>query len=188
MYHRFGWDFTPQFHPDRLDEPLKHKDPLKIFVGSVTDVGGDFIEREWMEAVLDVVQRAPWHTFQFLTKRPHGLWSYHFPPNAWVGTTITQGGRRIKTPIGLLSLIDAPTRFVSFEPLLGLVYPGSSFAFLEWIIIGPQTGPGAQVPEREWIDVLLETADAHGVPVFMKKALKPYIESWGLEWRREFPQ
>lgn len=186
MYHRFGRSFEPTFHPDRLEEPLKYKEPLKIFVGSVTDVGGDFIEREWMGAVLDVVTRASWHTFQFLTKRPRRLFEYSFPENAIIGTTITKAPGA-KQMISELTDLDAWRFFVSFEPLLGDVRD-VQLTFVDWAIVGPQTGANRIEPEREWVDGLLYRADRHAVPVFMKKALKPYIDAWGLDWRREFPQ
>lgn len=188
MYDRFGRSFVPMFHPGRRDEPLKYKHPLKIFVGSVTDVGGGFIKPEWMNELLNVVKQAYWHTFQFLTKRPRGLHKYAFPANTWVGTTITQGKVAAREAIIDLAQVKGPTvRFVSFEPLLDVVYPGATFAYLNWIIIGPQTGPGAVPPQRDAVQILLNTANSHGVPVFMKKALKPYVEEWGFPWRREFP-
>ena len=186
MYQRFGRSFEPTFYPDRLDEPLKRKVPLKIFVGSVTDVGGTFIEREWIEAVLDVVTRAHWHTFQFLTKRPRGLFGYSFPENAIIGTTITQEAGANQA-ISALTDLDARKFFVSFEPLLGDVRD-VSLNFVDWAIIGPQTGADKVEPRREWVDSLLYRADQHAVKVFMKKALKPYIDAWGVDWRREFPQ
>lgn len=187
MYERFGRDFSPTFHPERLGAPLKHKEPLKIFVGSVTDVGGEFIKREWMEAVLDVVRRAPRHTFQFLTKRPRNLFPYDFPPNACVGTTVTRGNANEIDAIIDIGFAGALVSFASFEPLLGMIYPHGTFAHINWVIIGPQTGGDAVKPEREWVTMLTQTADEHGVPVFMKKALKPYADKWGIPWRREFP-
>lgn len=176
------------FHGDRVNDPLRHgeDDPLKIFVGSVTDVGGKFIEREWMERTLRIVRKAPWHTFQFLTKRPQGLWGYCFPRNAWVGITVTRTDDLRRVP--KFQTITAGVKFISFEPLLETICPGSIFATVHWIIIGPQTGPGAPAPEREAVEELLRAADAHGVRVFMKKALRPWVDAWGLPWRREFPE
>lgn len=34
-------NFEPEFHADRLDQPLKHKKAARVFLGSVTDMFGE---------------------------------------------------------------------------------------------------------------------------------------------------
>ena len=113
--------FTPQFHPDRLSEPAKVKKPSKIFVGSMGDLFGDWVPEEWIEAVIRAAMDCGQHTFIFLTKNPKryhefGLW----PPNCWVGTTVTNQADADERIPWLLQ-VDAPVRFVSLEPLLSSI-------------------------------------------------------------------
>lgn len=67
--------------PARLDEkallqPLRWKTPRRIFVGSMTDVGGAWVPDAWLDAIWAVMALAPQHTFQVLTKRPARLWKW----------------------------------------------------------------------------------------------------------------
>jgi len=76
---------------------------------------------------------------------------------------------------------------VSAEPLLG---PADITLFCAamlpaWIIAGPQTGPGAAPPEREWVDQLIHYADARGVPLWLKSGC---YKLWpDLPLRQELP-
>jgi len=175
--------FEPTWHPERLDEPAKVKAPSRIFVGSMTDMGAPWIERKWMNAVLAAVECCPQHMFIFLTKQPDGFLRYDWPKNAWLGVTVTDN----EEGPPLRFLWRHVRRLVSFEPLLAP--PLGDWAgwldFLQWAIIGAQTGPRAIAPQREWIADLLKYLDYYKVPVFMKNNLRPY---WDGEWRQEWPK
>jgi len=75
--------FAPTFHPDRLSQPAKTKKPSKIFVVSMGDLFGDWVDSVWINAVLGACGRAPQHVYQFLTKNPRRLeqWNGLWPPN-----------------------------------------------------------------------------------------------------------
>jgi len=95
--------------------------------------------------------------------------------------------------------VDAPVRFMSFEPLLGPISnvvcdPVESIAFgdeplqmiadLDWVIIGAQTGRGPKPPLSEvhkWAQEIIDAADSAGIKVFLKDNLQ-----WPVE-RREWP-
>jgi protein gp37 len=73
---RFGLPWgQPVFRPERLEEPLKVEKPARIFVCSMGDFFHAKVLREWKEAVFRVIDRAPRHTFIFLTKRPENVMS-----------------------------------------------------------------------------------------------------------------
>lgn len=117
-----GYDpFEPAFHPDRLSQPAKAKKPSKIFVCSMADLLGDWVPREQIEQVINAGPvRAPWHTYQFLTKNPKRLKDFIWPSNCWVGTTITNQADADERLPWLLQ-VDAPVLFVSHEPLLSSI-------------------------------------------------------------------
>ena len=81
---KWGYDFTPTFHPDRLDIPLHWRKPRAVFVGSMTDLFHEAFTDEQRFKVLGVVALSPQHTFMLLTKRPEAMraffrrWGPHF--------------------------------------------------------------------------------------------------------------
>jgi protein gp37 len=178
--------FAPRFHPERLDEPAKVKKPSKIFVGSMTDMFGYWNDHETILEVLRAAGEAPWHTYIWLTKNPEGMSRYapYFSEIDWVGVSAQAKG--YGTALFYLEKIQgARARFVSFEPLLTDVrniWQRSTPRVLDWLIVGAQTGPGAVPPKAEWVAEILNCADDHGIPVFLKDNLH-----WPVK-RQEFPR
>jgi protein gp37 len=79
-------------------------------------------------------------------------------------------------------------KFISFEPLLGdPKIPEEVFKNIQWIIIGAESGnrKGKVIPKLDWIWGLLNAADKHFLPVYMKDTLQPY---WYHYLRKEFPK
>jgi len=166
---RFGRGFDPAFHPDRLEQPLHSRQALKVFVGSTADNFGNWVPREWNNAVFDIVKQCPQHTFQFLTKAPHNLVKYNpFPANCWAGAT-ANNQQMMDHALFCLSLVKAPVRFVSAEPLLGPI--DADLSAIDWLIIGAQTGTDARQPEREWVTGMIECARAANVAIWFKDNL-----------------
>lgn len=174
--------FEPTFHPGRLADPQRVKDPARIFVGSMADVFGAWVPRDWIADTIAATRLAPWHTFQFVTKAPTIAATWDFPNNAWVGTTITGGLSNEPARLDAARSFKAPIRFLSCEPLEGFV--DVDRASPDWIIIGAATGPGGFQPDEAWVRHLETWADAHGVPVFHKDNLKLRRGAR----RMEFPQ
>lgn len=127
---RFGdGSFTPTFHPERLQEPLKVKKPSRIFVGSMADLFGDW---EWVDksggfvaysanvinSILNIAEQCPQHTFIFLTKNPKGMQGFDFPDNCWCGTSVENQEKYDERKPELLK-VNCKTLFISYEPALG---------------------------------------------------------------------
>ncbi len=169
--------FEPHFHPERLEEPLREKKPSKIFVCSMGEPFGPWVPRKWVEAILDVVRRCPQHVFQFLTKCPAGAKNYVFPANCWIGTSVDRAAALGR--IDVLREVAAPLRFVSFEPLLGLM-GNLDLRGIDWAIIGAQTGPRAVVPDPLWVAEIIAACRQASVPVFLKNNLRwpEHIQEW----------
>ncbi len=167
---RRGWSFEPTFWPERLTQPQKEKRPRKIFVCSMGELFGEWVEKAWIEKVLAVVQKCPQHTFQFLTKNPKGLAQFNpWPKNAWVGATATNQAMASVASMALVE-VSAAIRYLSCEPLLGSIrLHGANH--LRWIIIGAQTGPGGIQPQGLWVRMLIDDARRIGANVFCKDNL-----------------
>lgn len=83
---RFGWSKKPwtpenaaenvQLHPERLDKPLKWREPKRVFVNSMSDLFHELVPFEFVDRVFAVMALTPQHTYQILTKRPERMREY----------------------------------------------------------------------------------------------------------------
>jgi len=115
------------------------------------------------------MERADWHTFQVLTKRPERAAvlapSLPWPSNVWLGVSVEN--QRWTTRVDALRSIDASVRFLSCEPLLGPL--DLDLTGIHWVIVGGESGPRARPMRPEWArDVRDQCLDA-GVPFFFKQ-------------------
>jgi protein gp37 len=67
--HYFENGFDVQLRPDKLDLPLRWRQPRRIFVNSMSDLFHDQVPDEYIAQVWGVMAWSPLHTFQILTKR-----------------------------------------------------------------------------------------------------------------------
>src|SRR6266581_5847001 len=96
---RYTNGFAVTLHADQLALPLRWRTPRRIFVNSMSDLFHDEVPFEFVDRVFEVIERAPHHVFQILTKRPQRLveWqsirttSEALPLNAWLGVSIESG-------------------------------------------------------------------------------------------------
>lgn len=180
MARRFGRSFKPEFHPDRLDAPSKMETPSLIFVGSVTDMYGEFIPQEWRDAVYKAIEKAPQHRYLFLTKNPSSLrfkelrYIDKYKDNIiWYGMTATRTEdlRSFLSPT--IDYHKYPD-YISIEPLLGEIdIKALEVIHPKWIILGARTPYNkAYHPKREWVEIILEFARTHEIPTYLKDNLR----------------
>lgn len=172
--YRNGFEVT--LHPDQLDLPLRWRQPRMIFVNSMSDLFHDLVPDEFIVEVLATMERARWHTFQILTKRPGRMASFmrrHRPkplPNVWLGTSVEdQRWARIRIP--KLLATPAAVRFLSCEPLLGALNLGAwlSPGKIHWVIVGGESGPRHRPPLPRWVRSLRDQCREADVPFFFKQ-------------------
>ena len=155
-----------------LEVPLRWRQPRRVFVNSMSDLFQDGVPADFIAKVWNVMERAHWHSFQVLTKRPDNmrdvLKQAKLPllPNVWLGTSVESAAyaHRIK----ILRTIPAAVRFVSFEPLLGYV-GRPSLNGIHWAIVGGESGPSARPMDPEWVAVIQENCDKNGTAFFFKQ-------------------
>ena len=162
---RYGKSFEPAWSENQYRKPYKIKKPSRIFVCSLADLFGDWVPNEWIEKVLQAVKDNPQHTFQFLTKNPKRYLEFEFPSNCWLGVTIDYPNQQ---KIDLLKKKKDNYKFISFEPLFGNM-SGLDISDIDLAIVGAMTGPGAIVPEKEWISSIRHPN------IFYKKNIKKYL-------------
>ena len=211
---RWGQRFTEiHLHPDRLDQPLRWRQPRRIFVNSMSDLFHEDIPIDFLARVFNVMacgtvacgkrhqhdeECSTWppHTFQILTKRAermHRVLTEELPehvgerwpgdaaisialdvnwplPNVVLGVSCEDQPRADKRIPWLLKT-PAALRFVSLEPLLGMIElrnewvsgqrlrtrgtdrPGGGTVCIpriDWVIVGGESGgsPGRALVER----------------------------------------
>lgn len=169
---RFGFPWgQPVLMPNRLEEPSERKKSSKIFVCSMSDLGGADDGIQYV--VSESMKAAPQHQFIVLTKRPETLRLDYLPSTVWVGVTVED--MDAKTRWFHLSEHWKGLSFVSVEPMLEPVSFESFHKKPDWVIAGPETGFNARRCEDAWIDAL-----ANESPCFFDKRKT----GWK---RREFP-
>jgi protein gp37 len=95
-------------------------------------------------------------------------WTKAWPlPNVWLGVSVEDQPRADERREHLKAT-PAAVRFISYEPALGSV-DWSGWDFLDWLIVGGESGAGARPCQVEWVRSAVDQCKAAGVPVFVKQ-------------------
>lgn len=202
---RYGYPPAPDgfkvtCHEDKLNEPLKWKKPRMIFICSMGDLFHEDVPREFIKAVMGITVDCPQHTFQILTKRPERMCEFTnelngFPPNVWLGTSVsTQADADANIP--WLLKTPAAVRFVSYEPALEKIdftslqspdyhenvrinclngkwkYPNQDVRFetgIDWMIMGCESGSNARYFCPLWARIVRNDCRDAEIPFFLKQ-------------------
>lgn len=167
--HPYENGFDLQLRPERLELPMQWKRSRLIFVNSMSDLFHEEVPDDYIAAVFDTMQRASWHSFQVLTKRPERAariaGSLAWPENVWMGTSVEN--QRWTCRIDALRDIPAQVRFLSCEPLLGPL--DLDLRGIAWVIVGGESGPKARPMKEGWADSIRRQCDDAGVAFFFKQ-------------------
>jgi protein gp37 len=119
-----------QFHPDRLDQPLRWKKPRRIFVCSMGDLWHRDVEPIHRALIFDRIRKCPQHTFMLLTKRAKEMfedvtdnsmiYSFFPLPNV-IGMVTAENQEMADERIPYLLKTPFSRRGVSIEPYLSAV-------------------------------------------------------------------
>ena len=192
---RTGFDLT--LRPERLEQPLRWRQPRMIFVNSMSDLFHKEIPRSFVSGIFDTMEKANWHTFQILTKRSSLMRDFlnkrygneRGPAHMWFGVSIEDGSKASR--IKHLRNASAGVRFLSIEPLIGNVGV-LDLSGIDWVIVGGESGPGARPMNVDWVRSVRDQCVAAGVAFFFKQwgGLRPKSggrELDGREWSN-FPK
>lgn len=196
--HGFDHDY---WHPERLIEPEKVKQGAGIFLDSMSDLMGAWVDEIHIRRILDVCERTPQHLYFLLTKNAPRLLKFEFPDNVWVGVSSPpdymfgrglsrmQQVAMLEKSLVALSRVKAKVRWMSYEPLSWDVAPivGEYPGAIQWAVIGAASnGRQEYPPEESHLRNLLDVLDCHKVPTFFKGNLRSL--PWAAEnWREDFP-
>ena len=172
--HPYEQGFDLRLHEKRLDAPLRWRAPRTIFVNSMSDLFHTGVGAGYVDRVFDVMEAAPRHTFQILTKRSGRMKRYLSaryrgkppPGHIWMGVSVEDGPRRIR--IRHLRETPAAVRFLSLEPLLAPL-PDLELDAVDWVIVGGESGPGARPMCPSWVRDIRDACFRRAVPFFFKQ-------------------
>lgn len=182
-----------------LREPLRWRKPKIVFVCSMTDLFGEFVEIDWLQRIFAVMAVCPQHTFIVLTKRagrmadtigrgPFGAMvlrageglllagaaasttNNEWPlRNVWLMVS-AEDQRRWDERVPALIATPAAVRGVSVEPQIEGIMPGvAQLDDLDWIIQGGESGPGARPFHLEWANAMQMACSITRTAYFLKQ-------------------
>ena len=162
--------FNLSMHNDLVYKPLEWKSPKIIFVNSMSDLFHEDVSDNFIFRIFETMSEAYWHKFQILTKRSNRLIDLDnkisWPKNAWIGVSVENDSYlyRIKE----LQKIKTRNKFISFEPLLGKI-KDIDLNFIEWVIVGGESGPQSRKIEEEWVLHIRDECLKNETPFFFKQ-------------------
>jgi protein gp37 len=169
--HPYEQGFDLKLWSERLELPLRWKQPRRIFVNSMSDLFQKDVPDSFIHRVFEVMARADWHVFQVLTKRPHRMarmaGDLPWPNHVWAGTSVELDRYTWRSNLHLRK-VPAAVRFVSAEPLLGPL-PSLQVDHLHWLITGGESGHLSRPCDPEWVRNLRDRCVAAGVAYFHKQ-------------------
>ena len=198
----YPWGFRPTLRRDRL-AAYERKAGRTIFVCSMAELFGKWVQDGWIEEVFAACERAPQHRYLFLTKNPARylelakVGKLPAKENMWYGTTATR-------PDMEFFWGGAWHTFVSIEPMLK-DYSGEigqmCDTFAQWVIIGAETGnrKGKVTPEARWVREITKTCIEANISLMIKENMLPIVgeenmfrelpwdrETWDIERRQKW--
>lgn len=166
---------------DRLDQPIKRKKPTIYFVNSMSDLFHEGVPTQFIDKVMDVIRKTPWHTYQILTKRADRLPIYFgaekLPDNVWLGVSVENKKHGVPR-IAELRRVNAAIRFLSVEPLLENLGP-LDLTGIHWVIVGGESGPKARPMKEQWVENIRAQCEIQDALFFFKQ-----WGGWGADGER----
>jgi protein gp37 len=174
--------------PDHLEDPIRWQRPSLIFTNSMSDLFHESAEREAIINSFEIMEKANWHIFQTLTKRPElmpeMLHSITLKsgrnlgkdplPNVWIGTTM-EDEKTAAERSKWLAQTPAAIRWWSAEPLIGdcdwkkWITASKS----QWVVFGGESRQGearlTRPMDLQWLRDGLAACEQLGVAAFVKQ-------------------
>jgi len=173
-----GWSGKIDLVESELDKPVRWKKPRRVFVCSVSDLFHPKVPFDYIDRVFQSMMAAPQHTYQILTKRPERMVAYFREskyrdpmPWVWLGTSAEDQehlDRRLPALVSTQKMVPSAKRFLSCEPLLGMIRY-IDLRGVDWVIVGGESGPGARPMEAAWVRHLRDRCVQSRVPFFFKQ-------------------
>jgi protein gp37 len=192
------WTGKLGFSESAMLAPVRRRKPTRYFVNSMSDLFHKSVPQEMLLRIYAVMIATPQHTYQVLTKRsdrmrqfvqwicdteagsdalceaveevePEADLDFTMPPeNVWLGVSAEDQTRWDERTADLRQT-PAAVRWVSAEPLLGLIRDDFGLDGIDWVVAGGESGPNARPMHPDWARSLRDQCASAGVPFFFKQ-------------------
>ena len=163
------WNGRLRFNKGWLRRPIELRVPRHIHVCANGDAFHEAVEPAWLNSIFDVIDQAPHHTMQLLTKRSRRMRDYitarypfGAPPHLHLGVSAERQAEADQRIEDLMST-PAAVRYVTFYPLLGPI-DATRFLASGSIRYGLAGAEPERPAEESWFSDLERTHAACGVP------------------------
>jgi protein gp37 len=151
----------------------------RVFCASLADVFDQEVPDRWRMELFNVIRETPHLRWLLLTKRPAygveqvAIWQEIDAQTCgriWFGVSAENQewlNRRADylTDIRLAEI----TTFVSAEPLLGQLDLAGWEDYIDWVIVGGESGKGARPMNPDWVRDIRDQCVRAGIPFFFKQ-------------------
>lgn len=188
--YRNGFKLT--LHPEYLDVPLKYKNPRIFFVNSMSDLFHKDVPFDFILKVFNRMERAYWHSYRILTKRPERMRYFineiyrKVLPNLWLGTSIESNKYLYR--LEELKQTNAKIKFVNFAPLIGSIGQ-VNLEGINWVFIGGERSFKNKPRQMkvEWIAEIVEQCKRYNVPFYLSSGHSKLSEETIEDIYEEYP-
>lgn len=150
----------------------------RVFSASLADWLDNKAPDSWRNDLAGLIEATPNLDWLLLSKRignfeKHAPWhADDVPPNVWLGITCGDHSE-YERDYPKLSKINAPVRFISYEPALGPLrldwVPSPRVYKPDWVICGGESGAGARTMDPAWARMVRDICRKDGIAFFMKQ-------------------
>jgi protein gp37 len=171
--HPYEQGFDVRLVHEKLAEPLRWSSPKMVFVNSMSDLFQDEVPDTYVDAVIAMMLRANWHTYQVLTKRAERLHDVltaapsYCAAHVWYGVSVENKKHGLPR-IEFLRRTAAAVKFLSIEPLLEDLEE-INLEGIDWVIVGGESGHGARPMQVEWAESIRRQCEGARVAFFFKQ-------------------
>lgn len=109
------------------------------------------------------------------------LYTAQWPfPNVWMVVS-AENQKWFDERTNNLKRVESVVRGVSIEPQIGPITLGDSVEWLDWVLIGGESGPRSRPANVEWFRNIISECKLAGVPVFFKQMGTVLAKEWGMK-------
>lgn len=188
LQDNFGHPFSEvRLHLHRLADVRRMKPqvdsrgwhrPFLCFVNSMSDFWHDAVPNEAISTALDAFEAKPDTVFQILTKRPARMGKFladrypqGIPRHLWIGVSVE--ANEVAVRLNFLRRLREKVKgdmvaFASVEPIIGPT-DALDFTGIDWAIMGGESGGGARIMHRSWMDAAIGRAREAGAAIWLKQ-------------------
>lgn len=188
------WSGDIRFVERHLHDPQQWKQPLRIFVNSMSDLFHPGVTGPMLAEIFEVMGKARQHTYQILTKRPERMYEalkaastpevarafelttgQKWPPSNWIFGVSIEDQETANHRLPILARCNAAKRMISYEPAIGPVDFEKALGdarraiLFDWIIVGGESGHRARPMHPDWARSVRDLCSHLGIPFFFKQ-------------------